>query len=99
MSRALHRNFQFPGQVAVVERAGEEPDPVTHELRRAALRGLPVWKVVLPLRDVVDGELLRGFGILPGEGSAAYLLQGRSNRGPFRTVEELEAAMAPTEDE
>jgi uncharacterized protein YyaL (SSP411 family) len=99
MSLALHRHFQFPGQVAVVERAGEEPDPVARELRRAALRGLPVWKVVLPLRDGEDDELLRGFGILPGEGSAAYLLQGRSNRGPFRTVQELEAAMAPTEDE
>ena len=99
MSLALHRNFQFPVQVAVVQRAGEEPDPVARELRRAALRGLPVWKVILPLRDGEDDELLRGFGILPGEGTAAYLLQGRSNRGPFRTVEELEAAMAPTEDE
>jgi uncharacterized protein YyaL (SSP411 family) len=99
MSLALHRNFQFPGQVAVVERAGEEPDPLARELRRAALRGLPVWKVVMPLRDAEDAEFLRGFGILPGGGSAAYLLHGQSNRGPFRTVEELEAAMAPTEDE
>lgn len=99
MSLALHRNFQFPAQIAVVEAAGDERDPLATELRRAALRALPVWKVVLPLRDGVDDELMRGFGILPGEGTGAYLIQGRSNRGPFRTVEELEAALAPPEDE
>jgi len=99
MSVALHRNFQFPAQVAVVEAAGEERDPVALELRRVALRGLPVWKVVVPLRDGKDDERMRSVGILPGEGTAAYLLQGEGSRGPFRTVEELEAAMAPAEDE
>lgn len=98
LSMAFHRNFQFPAQIAVVEAEGAERDPLAMELRRAALKGLPVWKVVLPLRDGKDDEQMRGFGILPGEGTAAYLLHGRSNQGPFRTVEELEAAMAPTEN-
>ena len=44
----------------------QERDPVALELRRVALRGLPVWKVVLPLRDGKDDERMRGVGILPG---------------------------------
>jgi uncharacterized protein YyaL (SSP411 family) len=97
MAVALHRAFQFPGQVAVVHQGGETPDAQATELRRAAMQALPVWKVVLPLEDKVDSEELRRFGILPGEGTAGYVVQGSTNRGPYRTVEELSAALAPKE--
>jgi uncharacterized protein YyaL (SSP411 family) len=99
MSVALHRSFRHPAQVAVVQGTGEEDATAAGELRRAALAALPVWKVVLPLRDVEDEPVLRQFGILPRRGTAAYLVQGSTNRGPFRSVEELQAALAPREGE
>ncbi len=99
LSIALHRSAQFPEQIIVVDGEEDDSKAVARELRRTALAALPLWKVVLPFSQGKDDSVLRNFGILPGEGAAAYRIKGSSHRGPYRTVEELEAALASEEPE
>lgn len=97
---AVDRYLRRPVQVIVVE--GATPD-AADALRAAAMAALPLWKIVRPVTAEDDAGYLRARGIVPGDGAAAWVLDGAGLRGPFTTPEALLEGLAggsgPEEEE